>query len=80
MPARPLFFGELMTDSFPSQLLPPRNRSGEVPVSQKRHAAQIKFSQSVCVSVSVHKGPNSLQLGAWQFEWQVRLVTRPSFD
>lgn len=75
----PLHFGELMTDSFPSQLLPPRNRRGGVPVSQK-HAAQIEFSQAVCVSASVHKNPCSLQLGAWQFEWEVGLVTGPSFD
>lgn len=76
----PLHFGELMTDSFPSQLLPPRNRRGGVPVSQKQHAAQIEFSQTVCVSASVHKEPCSLQLGAWQFEWEVGLVTSPSFD
>lgn len=33
-----------------------------------------------CLWTEVHKRTSSLQSGAWQFEWEVRLVTSPGFD
>lgn len=45
-------FGELMTGSFLSQLLSPRNRAAEVPAAQEGRAAQTGFSQSVSVCLS----------------------------
>lgn len=49
-----------------------RNRAAELPAAQEVQAAQIGFSPSICVSVSVHKGCSRLWVGAGQFEWEVR--------